>query len=107
MARNTIDTAFLELVEHAAAEIGSLAPDTKRYRVFAGKSARLLRRGDLVALSDMHTDFEPSSGIGRVVDAHVAADTDEVFVMLAAHGDYLIPTLIPASRLVLVHRSAR
>lgn len=102
MARNTITTSFLELVGNHASELGILQNETTRYRLFAGKSARLLRRGDLVPLTDLHPEQEPVPGVARVTDTHLSQDTRTVFVMTEHHSIQIIP----ASRLVLVHRGS-
>ena len=81
---------FLDLVYHS----------TERHRLFGGKSARLLRVGDRVALRDLHLVRAEVPGVATVVDTYVSS-TGAAFVMTTAHGLFLTP----GSRLVLVHRA--
>ena len=97
--------AFHQLVRDVAPEdLQRVFRATERHRLLGGKSIRLLRRGDRVAVSDLYPHSRHSnsaSGIAVVTEAAVVRG-DDVRVVTAEHGVYLVP----GSRLVMVHRQS-
>ncbi|PUB32538.1 hypothetical protein C8K30_1011064 [Promicromonospora sp. AC04] len=98
---DTLTPAFREWFQDPAPGFLDLVyRSTGRHRLLGGKSARLLRAGDLVAVRDLHPDRDERPGMAAVIGTHISP-VGIAFVSTAEHG--LFPT--PGSRLVLVHRA--
>lgn len=87
--------AFLELAQVGL--LGQVPNDTTRQVVATGKSARLLRAGDVIARRDLTLTREPVPGVIEVSSARI--DGPWLDVMTIEQATYRIP----ASRLVLTH----
>ncbi|MFD2794592.1 hypothetical protein ACFS27_13630 [Promicromonospora vindobonensis] len=99
---DALTPAFCEMFQNPTPDfLDVVYRSTGRHRLFGGKSARLLRAGDMVALRDLPLIRADVPGVATVVDASVSS-TGTAFVMTAEHGLFLTP----GSRLVLVHRAA-
>lgn len=99
---DTLTPAFREMFQNPTPELLDVVyRSTGRHRLFGGKSARLLRAGDMVALRDLNLVRADVPGVATVVDTHVSP-AGTAFVTTAEHGLFLTP----GSRLVLVHRAA-
>lgn len=95
---DTITPAFLEMAKDAGlAPLEALFCATERYRILCGKSARLLRCGDRVALRDLNPDLEE----GTVVVDQVRPSVGNTVHVMTLDGDAY---LVRGSRLVLVAR---
>lgn len=95
---DTIAPAFLEIaIDTRLSELDVVLCATGRYRILCGKSARLLRGGDRVALRDLNPDLEKGT---VVVDQVRPSVGNAVHVLTLDGGAYLVR----GSRLVLVTR---
>ena len=74
---------------------------TERHCLVCGKSARLLRPGDTVALRDLYPDRTDIEGVGTISNAYTS-ESGTTFVITLKHGMFLIP----GSRLVPVRSAA-
>ena len=72
---------------------------TERHRILGGKSARLLRRGDRVALRDLNPDLNGGTAVVEQVRPSVGSTVHVLTRGGEAH-------LVRGSRLVLVTREA-
>lgn len=95
---DTITPAFLEMAKDAnRGPLDVAFCSTERHRILGGKSARLLRRGDRVALRDLNPDLEE----GTVVVDQVRPSVGNTVHVLTVDADAY---LVRGSRLVLVTR---
>lgn len=95
---DTITPAFLEMAKDAGiGPFEALFCVSERYRILCGKSARLLRRGDRVALRDLNPDLEE----GTVVVDQVRRSVGNAVLVMTLDADAY---LVRGSRLVLVAR---
>lgn len=99
-ATDTITPALNEMLKKKAQDVlGAIYGSAERRRVIGGKSARLLRRGDTVALRDLRLDRADVPGLRTVSDA--STSESGMTSVLTVQQDVL---QIPASRLVCVCR---
>ena len=105
---DTITPAFIEMAQSGAPVVlNSIFPSNGRHRLLAGKSARLLRAGDMVALHDLQTERNVEiSGVTRVSHAHTGSnDPSTTYVVTDTPGAVYAIYQIPSARLVLVHQA--
>lgn len=101
-AVDTITPAFIEMVKEQTPDVLDVVyRSTERHRLIGGKNARLLHKGDIVALRDLHQDRTDVPGVTAVVGTYTTK-TGTTFVITDGHGTFYIPS----SRLVLVRRAA-
>lgn len=63
---DTITPAFLDIVKDGGPAVQeALLRSTERHRILGGKSARMLRRGDRVALRDLNPDLDGEAHLVR------------------------------------------
>ncbi len=89
--------AFLELAQEL--ELGKIPNSETRHLVFTGKSARLLRTGDQVAMRDISALRTTDPGVAEILSVRRTTN-DSVVVTTTDHH----VRLIPGSRLLVVHR---
>lgn len=95
---DTITPAFLAMAKDTGPAVsGIIFSSTDRHRILGGKSARLLRRGDRVALRDLNPDLEEGTAVVDQVRPSVGTT---VHVLTIGANVYLVR----GSRLVLVTR---
>jgi hypothetical protein len=95
---DTITPAFLAMAKNAGPAASKIIfSSTERRRILGGKSARLLRRGDRVALRDLNPDLEEGTAVVDQVRPSVGTT---VHVLTIGGNAYLVR----GSRLVLVTR---
>ncbi|WP_247040252.1 hypothetical protein [Arthrobacter rhizosphaerae] len=93
-----ITPAFLAMARNTDPAAGGIVFDSaERHRILGGKSARLLRRGDRVALRDLNPDLEEGTAVIDQVRPSVGTT---VHVLTIGGNAYLVR----GSRLVLVIR---
>lgn len=98
---DTITPTFLDIVkDDGTADADTLCCSSERHRILGGKSARMLRPGDRVALRDLNPDLDG----GTAVVAQVRSSVDSTVHVLTAGGE---AHLVRGSRLVLVTRDPR
>lgn len=96
-----ITPAFLDMVKDGEPAIREmLSGALERHRILGGKSARLLRRGDRVALRDLNPDLEGGTAVIEQVRPSVG---NTVHVLTRDGGVHLVR----GSRLVLVTRDPK
>jgi hypothetical protein len=95
---DAITPAFHDILEHGgAAVLETIFRSTERHRILGGKSARLLRRGDRVAMRDLNPDLDGGLGIIEQVRPSVGSTVHVLIRGGEAH-------LVRGSRLVLTNR---
>lgn len=95
---DTITPAFLAMAKDTGpAASGITFSSTDRHRILGGKSARLLRRGNRVALRDLNPDLKAGTAVVEQVRPSVGSTVH----VLTKGGD---THLVRGSRLVLVVR---
>ncbi|BCW06902.1 hypothetical protein ACIQF8_03750 [Pseudarthrobacter sp. NPDC092184] len=95
---DTITPAFLDIVKDGGPAVQEvLLRSTERHRILGGKSARMLRRGDRVALRDLNPDLDGGTAVVEQVRPSVGSTVHILTVGGEAH-------LVRGSRLVLVAR---
>lgn len=95
---DTITPAFLDIVKDGGAAVqDAMFRSTERHRILGGKSARLLRRGDRVALRDLNPDLDEGTAVVEQVRPSVGSTVHVLIRGGEAH-------LVRGSRLVLVSR---
>ncbi|MFF1880206.1 hypothetical protein ACFVVC_01890 [Pseudarthrobacter sp. NPDC058196] len=98
---DTITPAFLDIVKDGGAAVAeTLCCSTERHRILGGKSARMLRQGDRVALRDLNPELDG----GTAVVAQVRPSVGSTVHVLTAGGE---AHLVRGSRLVIVTRDPR
>ncbi|MDO5865194.1 MULTISPECIES: hypothetical protein [Paenarthrobacter] len=98
---DTITPAFLDITKDSGPAVQeTLFPSTERHRILGGKSARMLRRGDRVALRDLNPDLDGGTAVVEQVRPSVGSTVH----VLTTGGD---AHLVRGSRLVLVARGPK
>lgn len=96
---DTITPAFHDILKDGGAELQDIVYcATERHRILGGKSARLLRRGDRVALRDLNPDLDGGTAVVEQVRPSVGSTVHVLTRGGEAH-------LVRGSRLVLVTRA--
>lgn len=105
---DTLTPAFVEMAKSGTpAFLNMIFHSSGRHRLLAGKSARLLRAGDMVALRDLQTERNAEiSGVTRVSHAHTGSNNPSTtYVVTDTPGAVYAIYQIPSARLVLVHQA--
>lgn len=93
--------AFIEMAKDASlGALDTMFRSTERHRILGGKSARLLRRGDRVALRDLNPDLDEGTAVVEQVRPSVGSTVHVLIRGGQAH-------LVHGSRLVLVSRDIK
>jgi len=102
VAPDAITPAFIGMTKAQTPEMLDLVyHSAERHRLFGGKSARLLRKGDILALRDLYPERIGVRGMATVSSVY-GTTAGTTLVITAMHGLFLIP----GSRLVIVRRMA-